>query len=394
MIQESQRSNTKTWVVIGKASIIVALLIGVFQLKQYVWPTGPKLVGRLSQSEFALPPDINNALDPQHPFPSEGILFKALTNSIESFATNSTYAKTCASALSSFLRSEWIQSNEFVYLDWRTYSKITIRNKGNAEAEQLVLPLGEYGRGIAIVNYEGKAQWQKVIGSLELGSLRPGETISVDIWSQSGAYSSDGSVVLYSTGTTKLQRQSELFGFGASVGRFVSSILDTPILFIPVAVFGIFVLWPISLFIATLSGYEQRPNTKSDTSLRFRAQDAERHGDNLKYESEKEWENIGYWYSVNDYVTWRFSTSRPTRFLVILEQSCIKTCGGKYEIIIGSQKLEGTVQDTGDWKKFVRCQIGEIAAQEAGEYTLKVRATQLQGGALMNLRLVILDPVD
>ena len=33
---------------------------------------------------------------------------------------------------------------------------------------------------------------------------------------------------------------------------------------------------------ATLSGYERRSNENKETSLRFRAKDAERHGDNLK----------------------------------------------------------------------------------------------------------------
>lgn len=128
--------------------------------------------------------------------------------------------------------------------------------------------------------------------------------------------------------------------------------------------------------------------------LRFQAKDAKLHGDALKYENGKEWENIGYWGSTSDYVTWKLTASRPSRFLVVIEQSCIKGCGGKYEIMVGSQRLSGSVQETSGWKCFVRCQIGSIAIQDSGEHTLKVQAVQIQGGALMNLRLLILEPID
>ncbi len=132
----------------------------------------------------------------------------------------------------------------------------------------------------------------------------------------------------------------------------------------------------------------------SNAVLRFNAMDAELHGDALKYENGREWENIGYWASTNDYVIWKFNSPRPIRFLVVVEQSCIKGCGGKYEIIVGSQRLAGDVQETGSWKNFIRCKLGNITVQDAGEITLKVQAVQVQGGALMNLRLIILQEID
>jgi hypothetical protein len=132
----------------------------------------------------------------------------------------------------------------------------------------------------------------------------------------------------------------------------------------------------------------------TNSSFRFEAKNAEKHGNNLKYEDDKEWENIGYWYSTNDYVTWNFTTSRPMRFLVVVEQACIKGCGGKYEVVIGSQRLAANVQETGSWKNFIRCQLGDIGVKNPGQHTLKVQAIQIPGGALMNLRLIILQPID
>jgi arylsulfatase A len=150
----------------------------------------------------------------------------------------------------------------------------------------------------------------------------------------------------------------------------------------------------ITITYAKRLGYEERQSEPRETSFRFEARNAEHHGKTIRYEDDEEWDNIGYWYTKNDYVTWELTTYNPGKFSVIIEQSCIKGCGGTYEIKIGSQSLSGTVLETGDWKKFVRSKLGEIKVGKAGEHTLEVKPVQIQGQALMNLRLIILQPID
>ena len=276
------------------------------------------------ESGFVLPPDIKKAFEAQISFPTEEKLFAALTNSTRVFSTNFDSAERCANIICDFLHQENRQNVPFGFSSWQKFSEITIQNIGNAEAEKLVLQLAPYTDGIALINYDGEIKVVNVGGSLELNSLRPNETISVDIWSESGAISWSQGSVSYATGTAKLEHPTELFGIGASIGNFVSFLFENPLLFVLLAIVGLAGFLKIALTLAELLGYEDCSDKNKDTSFRFEAKDAARHGDTLKYEGDKEWENIGYWYSTNDYVTWKFSITRPTRFIVIIEQSCIK----------------------------------------------------------------------
>jgi hypothetical protein len=125
--------------------------------------------------------------------------------------------------------------------------------------------------------------------------------------------------------------------------------------------------------------------------IRLNAVEAERFG-NLEYEPEIVYENIGYWNSTADYVEWSLNVPEPKSFTIFIEQACRKGYGGDYFVSIGPHKIDAKVVDTGGWMFFSRCQIGTFSISKAGEYTLRVQAANIQNGALMNLRSVILQP--
>ena len=62
-------------------------------------------------------------------------------------------------------------------------------------------------------------------------------------------------------------------------------------------------------------------------------------------------------------------------------------------VTVAEQTLQGKVESTGDWNKFVTRTLGTITLSEAGRYTLSVKPTAMPHGAVMNLESVTLKPV-
>jgi hypothetical protein len=133
----------------------------------------------------------------------------------------------------------------------------------------------------------------------------------------------------------------------------------------------------------------------ANSVLRFEAKNAERHGTQIQYETDEVMENIGYWNVKDDYVTWKFKFSASASFFVIVEQACIKGCGGVYAVALGSERLQANVVETGTWQNFSRCRIGRFNITTPGEYILKVEPVKTKGEGipLMNLRAVFLYPI-
>ena len=103
-------------------------------------------------------------------------------------------------------------------------------------------------------------------------------------------------------------------------------------------------------------------------------------------------DNIGYWYSASDFATWQFDAIRPGTFSVIIDQSCARGCGGKYAVILGSERIEATVLVTGKWENYTRLKLGSFAVPRSGRFELKVQPIEIIGEALMNIRMFVLRP--
>ena len=134
------------------------------------------------------------------------------------------------------------------------------------------------------------------------------------------------------------------------------------------------------------------PASQQVSRLRFVARDAELHGAVIKYEHDEVMDNIGYWNSAGDFVTWKFEIVRPASFSAVIEQACAKGCGGTYALTIGTERIESNVIETGTWQNFTRSQLGRINITKPGKYEMKVEPITLKGGALMNLKAIDLFP--
>jgi alpha-L-fucosidase len=131
----------------------------------------------------------------------------------------------------------------------------------------------------------------------------------------------------------------------------------------------------------------------ADGSITLRAADAALHGENVQYEGGNGKDNIGYWTSQSDWVSWDFNVKTPGRFDVEVVYACdpgMSDAG--YTIAVGRSKVAGKAEATGGWSTFVTRRLGTIEIDKSGRATLTVKAESMPKGAVMNLQTVRLIP--
>jgi len=146
---------------------------------------------------------------------------------------------------------------------------------------------------------------------------------------------------------------------------------------------------------------EGQPDIAPTTSLRqgsdgvvtLGAADAIVHGQTAKFEAGANRDNIGFWTNPADFVTWDFQLKQPGTYTVEITYACEKGCGGsQYRILVGDQKVDGAVKETGTWGDFITEIAGKITLAQPGVHQLQVKPVQKPGLAVMNLRSVVLKP--
>jgi alpha-L-fucosidase len=129
----------------------------------------------------------------------------------------------------------------------------------------------------------------------------------------------------------------------------------------------------------------------ADGSINLPAEEAVIHGKTARCQSGGDRQNIGYWTDKNDWVSWEFKVKTPGKFDVEVVLACIPDdAGSDYAVTVGDQTMEGKVESTGDWNKFVTRTLGTVTLDKAGPYTLSVKPTAMPHGAVMNLESVTL----
>jgi alpha-L-fucosidase len=134
---------------------------------------------------------------------------------------------------------------------------------------------------------------------------------------------------------------------------------------------------------------------QADGSVLLSAIDADIHGSRLRYEEGKDLNCLILWTEPTDSASWFFEVPAAGDYTVEITYSCDKgLAGSRFELIYGDQKLPGKTRDTGAWKNYRTGRLGTLKFEEAGPVTVSLEPVKLAKTALMNLRSVLLRPVE
>lgn len=133
---------------------------------------------------------------------------------------------------------------------------------------------------------------------------------------------------------------------------------------------------------------------QSDGTIRLHARDAFVRGRVLRYEPQRFKDTLGWWTQPDDWASWMFELSRGGRYELAALQGCGTGSGGsEVRFSIGDGSLTTTVIETGGFQNFTHRVLGELTLGP-GRHTLEVRPLRKPGVAVMDLREVILRPVN
>ncbi len=147
------------------------------------------------------------------------------------------------------------------------------------------------------------------------------------------------------------------------------------------------------ILVETGQDSEQRP----DGRILFSALDAKVIGETAKLESHPGNHRIGFWTNPEDYVTWAFPATRWGMYRLLLTYSTAAPDGSQVAVEFSPEDAEpirvtGTLASTGSWYRYTTLDLGTLYLPVSGEYNVAVRCTRKVGGAVMNLKALLLVP--
>ncbi len=101
-------------------------------------------------------------------------------------------------------------------------------------------------------------------------------------------------------------------------------------------------------------------------------------------------ENLGFWDNAEDSATWRISVPTAGRYKVIVDAATTNE-GALLQVSVGTQKVVGTIPNTGDWAKFTSTEFGALRLP-AGTLEVKVGAANGKPWHAINLRKIRFEP--
>ncbi len=130
-----------------------------------------------------------------------------------------------------------------------------------------------------------------------------------------------------------------------------------------------------------------------DGSIVLHSRHAFVHSTLLRYEPQPFKDTLGWWARPDDWASWDFHAPESRRYAIDILQGCGKGSGGStVDFKVAGKTITMTVLDTGHFQNFTHRTIGEIEVP-AGPHTLEVRPVTKPGGAVMDLRQVVLRPL-
>ena len=126
-----------------------------------------------------------------------------------------------------------------------------------------------------------------------------------------------------------------------------------------------------------------------DGSVVLPASEARLHGNDIKYESGGQRDNLGFWTNPADWADWTIEITRPGRYNVTGEIASLDKAA--LEVSVGESRSSGATPVTGDYGKFKVAKLGVLEIASPGKVTLAVRPVT-DGWHPVNLKAIRLKP--
>lgn len=137
------------------------------------------------------------------------------------------------------------------------------------------------------------------------------------------------------------------------------------------------------------------PNPQqADGTIRMPASTADVYGIMLRYEPLPNKDTLGFWVRQEDWASLEFTVKRPGKYHLIPHVGCGTNGGSLVHFEVAGQTLPLTVPATGGFQKFVPQDLGVVTFDKPGQYTLAIKPQKKEGVAVMDVRLVVLKPVE
>lgn len=108
----------------------------------------------------------------------------------------------------------------------------------------------------------------------------------------------------------------------------------------------------------------------------------------LILEENDPYNNVGWWESTDDLITWNFNVEKPGKYKAIVNISCASSfAGATIGATVGDKTLEIEVPDTIEWSTYYDVEMGEFNLK-AGENTLTVQGIEIVDRFFANIRWI------
>lgn len=140
----------------------------------------------------------------------------------------------------------------------------------------------------------------------------------------------------------------------------------------------------------------QKPTLKPDGSgsIELTAKAAALHGKpEIRYNVYDGQPNIGWWDNPGQSLSWKTKGVQPGKYEVLLHYSRAPQKPLQLAMKAGEDVLMSDVESTGGWNKWGEQSLGHITIGTAGADSVTLSAVTPEGGGIVNLVKVVLQPV-
>jgi alpha-L-fucosidase len=105
--------------------------------------------------------------------------------------------------------------------------------------------------------------------------------------------------------------------------------------------------------------------------------------------------HIGRWTNPEDRVSWNLLVSQPGHYRLRLRYAArAESAGRKYVVEIGEQRLQNSVETTGDWYQYKTFDLGTVTLARSGPLKVVIRPAEAGKENLMYFESLTLHPVE